>query len=162
MAAAISVRVWTGSGAGTESAAVTGIDHISADSAANSLANRQGNPVSVGTRAYEKWVALHVDTAPASSVSNFQLWGAGTSMTQTTMYVTGEQVTGQTPTSGDSAVATDDFTQYTAGNKMTWDAGSYTMTDDVTQFAVFQLEVGASAAGGARTQDLYYYSYDES
>lgn len=162
MVASLSVRVWTGASAGTESSAVTGIDHISADNATNSSGNRTSNPVIVGTRAYEKWVALHIDTAPANSVSNFQLWGNGTSMTGTTMHVTGQQATGATPTSGDSTVATDDWTQYTAGNKMNWDTGSYSATDATTQYAVFQLEVGVSAAGGNRTQDVYLYSYDES
>jgi len=162
MAASLSVRVWTGASAGTESSAVTGIDHVSADNATNSSANRTANPVLIGSRAYEKWVALHIDTPPANSVSNFQLWGNGTSMTGTTMHVTGQQVTGVTPTSGDSTVATDDWTQYTAGNKMNWDTGSYSATDATTQYAVFQLEVGLGAAGGDRNQDVYLYSYDES
>ena len=43
MVASLSVRVYTGSSAGTESAVVTGIDFISADNATNSLANRQAN-----------------------------------------------------------------------------------------------------------------------
>ena len=161
MAAVITVRVWTGTSAGTESAAVTGIDHASADNATNSLANRQANPLTVGTRAYEKWVALHIDAAPANNVSNFQIWGSGTGEVSSDLYVAGEQVTGQTPTSGASAVAVADFYDYTAGSKLQWDAGTYTMTDATTQFAVFQLAIAASRGPGARAQDVYNYSYDE-
>lgn len=161
MAASLSVRVWTGSGAGTESSAVTGIDHISADNATNSLANRQANPITVGNRGYEKWVALHLDTPPANDVSNFQIWGDGTSDTSTTLYFTGQYVTGATPTDAASAVATDNWTTYTAGNKAAWDTNSYSATDATTQYAVFQLAIDATAGPGSRAQDTYNYSYDE-
>ena len=67
MAASLSFRVYTGSAAGTESAAVTGIDYISADNATNSLANRQANPITVGTNSYEKWMKMKVDTIPGAA-----------------------------------------------------------------------------------------------
>ena len=77
MAASLSVRVYTGSAAGTESAVVTGIDLESADNATNTLANRQANPINVGGQSYEKWLKLKLDTAPANGVTNFKIWGDG-------------------------------------------------------------------------------------
>src|SRR5512146_2796714 len=124
MAASLSLRVYTGASAGTESAVVTGIDLESADNATNSLANRQANPITVNTNSYEKWLKMKVDTAPANSVSNFKAWGDGTVMTSTTLMWTGNWTTGTTPTNATSTIANTTFTNFTAGNKMTWDAGS--------------------------------------
>jgi len=71
MVATLTLRVYTGTNAGTESATVTGIDMISADNATNSLANRQANPISVGTKSYDKWLKLKLSTAPDNGVTNF-------------------------------------------------------------------------------------------
>src|SRR5574343_1342950 len=120
MVASLSVRVYTGSAAGTQSAAVTGIDLISADNATNSLANRQAYPITVGTRSYEKWIKLYIDPAPSNGVTNFQIWGDGGVMTSTTFYFTGNYITGVTPTSATSTVATANFTSYTSDAKATW------------------------------------------
>lgn len=161
MAATISVRVYTAASAGTESAAQTGIDFISADNATNSLANRQANPITVGTRSYEKWLKLKVDAAPANSVSNFKIWGDGAVQTSTTLYFTGNYVTGATPTNGTSTVANANFNTYTSNNKATWDASTYTATNATTRYAVFQLDVASDAAPGNWTQETINYSYDE-
>ena len=136
MAAGLSVRVYTGSNAGTQSGAQTGISFLSADSANTALSDRQANPISVGTASYEKWVKLYVDTAPANGVTNFKLWGDGAVQTSTTLYVTGNYITGTTPTSGTSTIANAAYTTYTAGNKMTWDATSYSATGAVTRFGL--------------------------
>jgi hypothetical protein len=161
MAATISVRVYTGTNAGTESSAVTGIDFISADNATNSLANRQSNPITVGTNSYEKWLKLKVDAAPANSVSNFKIWGDGAVMTSTTLMFTASYVTGTTPVATASSIANTTFTNFTAGNKATWDSASYTATNATTKYVVFQLQVGATAGPGNWTQETINYSYDE-
>lgn len=161
MVASLSVRVYTGSAAGTESSAVTGIDFISADNATNSLANRQANPITVGTNSYEKWLKLKVDTAPANSVSNFLIWGDGAVQSSTTLTWTGAYVTGTTPTTGSSTIANTTFTNFTSGNKGTWDSGSYSATNATTQYSVFQLQVASDAAPGNWTQETINYSYDE-
>jgi hypothetical protein len=159
--ASISLRVYTGSAAGTQSAAVTGVDLISADNATNSLANRQANPITVNTNSYEKWLKLFVDTAPANNVSNFLAWGDGGVQTSTTLRVTGNYITGTTPTTATSSVANTTFTNFTSGNKLTWDAGPYTNTSATTRYLVFQLQVGSDASPGNWTQETVSYSYDE-
>jgi hypothetical protein len=161
MAATLTFRVYTGSSAGTESGSVTGIDYISADNATNSLANRQANPIPVNSQSYEKWMKMKVDTAPANSVSNFQVWGDGTVMTSTTLMWTGAYVTGATPTNAVSTIANTTFTNFTSGNKMTWDSGSYTATNATTRYMVSQLQVAASAGPGNWTQETISVSWTE-
>jgi len=161
MAASLSFRVYTGSAAGTESAVVTGIDLESADNATNSLANRQANPITVGTNSYEKWLKMKVDTAPANSVSNFKLWGDGAVQTSTTLMVTGAYTTGTTPVTTVSTIANTTFVNFTAGNKLTWDSGSYSATAATTKYAVFQLQVDATCGPGNWTQETVSCSYDE-
>jgi len=161
MAASLSVRVYTGSAAGTESSSVSGVDMISADNATNSLANRTANPITVGTSSYEKWIKLKVDTAPANGVTNFKVWGDGAVMTSTTLNFTAAYVTGVTPTNATSTIANTTFTNFTAGNKATWDSTSYTATNATTKYLVMQLAVASDAGPGNWTQETANFSYDE-
>ena len=161
MAATLTVRVYTGASAGTESGAQTGIDLESADNATNTLANRQANPINVGAQSYEKWLKLKIDAAPANGVANFKVWGDGAVQTSTTLFATGAYVTGTTPTSGVSTKANATFTAYTSGNKMTWDTNSYSATNATTQYLILQLAVDATCGPGNWTQETISYSYDE-
>lgn len=160
MAAVLNLHVYTGADAATESGAVTGIDLISADNAVNSLANRQANPVDAGSTSYEKWLRLKIATAPATAVTNFLFWTDGALDANLTLYA-GVTDTGVTPTASASSVATTDATTYVAGNKGTWDAASYSNENDLTDYLVLQLDVGANAAAGPITQETINYSYDE-
>lgn len=161
MAATVTIRVNTGASAGTESGAVTGIDLISADNATNSPANRSANPITAGEKSYEKWITARVDVAPDNYVNNFLLWGDGGVQQSTALYV-GKTDTGVTPTSSDSAVATNAWTGYTSGgSEFAWHATNMTGVGSTTDFAVFQLDVNADAAAGNWTQETISYSYDE-
>lgn len=163
MAASLSLRVCTGTDAGTVSSAVTGIDLISADNAVNSAANRAANPVGRGTNSYEKWMLLEIDVAPANDVSNFQVWGDGGALdTDIAIDVAGEVAAGVTPVATTSVVATTDWTTVTAAAKLQWDTTVLTTIGQQTKFLVMQLQVGASAAVGSMTQEVANYSYDES
>ncbi len=160
MAATVSIRVNTGTSAGTESEAVTGIDLISADNAENSLANRQANPITAGENSFEKWITAKVDVAPDNYVENFKVWGDGTVQAETTLMV-GVTADGATPVSAASSVATTDFTTYVSGAELTWHAGQLTSVGDTTDFLVLQLQTTAAAAAGNWTQETINYSYDE-
>jgi hypothetical protein len=161
MAASLTVRVYTGSAAGTESASVTGIDLESADNATNTLGNRQANPITVGNNSYEKWLKLKVDTAPANAVTNFKIWGDGAVMTSTTLNFTAAYVTGTTPVATASTIANTTFVNFTSGNKATWDSASYSATNSTTKYSVFQLVVDATAGPGNWTQETISFSFDE-
>jgi len=160
MAASLSLRVYTSTGP-TESASRTGIDLISADNDTNSLANRQANPITVGTNSYEKWLKLKIDTAPANGVTNFKIWGDGAVQTSTTLFFTAAYITYQQGTTATSTIANTTFTNFTAGNKATWDSASYSATNATTRFVTFQLAVAADCGPGNWTQETVSYSYDE-
>lgn len=161
MAATVTLSVFTGASAGTETTGQTGIDLISADNATNSLANRQANPIVAGNNSFEKWLKLRIDVAPDNQITNILVWGDGTVDANTTLYY-GTTATGATPVDTASTVATTDFTTATSGAKATWDSGTYTTTGLINNFLVLQLQTTASAAAGNWTQETINYSYDES
>lgn len=163
MVATLQVSVQTGAAAGSATDGVSGIDFVSADNATNTLVNRQNNPVTVGTNSYEKWVRLKVATPAANYVTNFKIWGDGAVDSTTTLAFTAGYVTYQQGTSIASTIANANFVTYTAGNKATWDTTTYwqTNTGSYTKYAVFQLQVGATANPGNWTQETISYSYDE-
>ena len=161
MAATITIRVDYGAGP-TTSAAVTGIDLISADNAANSLANRTTNPITVGDRSYEKWVKAYVDVAPDNLVENFQVWGDGAVDAGTILYIgsTGS-VNYTTPVTTASAVADTAFTVCTSGSKFSWSSGSMHDVTRTSDYLVIQLDSGTGSVGNF-TQEIFSYSFDES
>jgi hypothetical protein len=161
VAAAIVVSVQTGSGSGSATDNVSGVDLISADNATNSLANRQANPITVGTSSYEKWIRAKVVTAPANYVQNFKVWGPGAAQASTTLWFTGAYVTYQQGTTGASTIANTSMANYTAGNKATWDSASYSNTNSYTKFMLLQLQVGADCNPGNWTTETISYSWDE-
>ena len=167
MVASLSLRVYTTTNAATESAAVTGIDLISADNDTNSLANRQAYPITVNTRSYEKWLKLKVDTKPTTEVKNFRIWGDGDITSSTTLYFTAGYASGITPTNGASTVATYNFESFTSTSKATWDTTAYTNTGATTKYVVFQLAVDSDCNPGywnnvATGAETVNYSYEES
>jgi len=162
MAATIVVSVSYGAGP-TNTDSVSGVDLISADNALNTLANRQSNPITVGTNSYEKWIRLKVTATPANYVQSFKVWFDGAVDSSTTLWFTGAYVTYQQGTTVTSAIANANATTYTSGNKAVWDDGQYTAAqlDEYTQYLVMQLEVGSDAGPGNWTQETVNYSYDE-
>ena len=151
-------------GAGpTVTDSVTGIDLISADNATNTLANRQANPITVGTNSYEKWVRLKITATPANYVQSFKVWFNSTVDTSTTLYFTGAYVTYAQGTTATSTYANAVATTYTSGNKATWDTTQYTasQTGVYTKYLALQLAVAATAGPGNWTQQTVNYSYDE-
>lgn len=168
MAAVLSVRVYTGTNAGTESAAQTGISFLSIDSAATDATTRQNNPVLAGTASFEKHLRLKVDTSPAVSVDNFLWWTDGSGQANVNLRAKeGIGTGGATPGSGDSTptatAMTSDIDAYTrtSGAKGTWDSASYVTQNHVTKALLLQLQPTGSASPGAWTQETINFSYDE-
>jgi len=162
MAATLTLGVSTGS-TPTVADAVTGIDLISADNSTNTLANRQANPITVGTNSYEKWIRLKVTATPANYVQSFKVWFNSTVDATTTLWFTGAYVTYQVGTTAASTIANIAATTYTAGNKAIWDNAQYTASqvNVWSKYLVMQLAVGATAGPGNWTQQTVNYSYDE-
>lgn len=162
MTAVVQVSVSTGS-VPTVTTPVSGIDLISADNATNSLGNRQTYPITVGTNSYEKWVRLYVASGVSNYVQNFKIWGDGATDSTTTLAFTAGYVTYQQATTSTSTIANASFTTYTSGNKADWDTTQYTAgaIPAYTKYAVFQLQVGATASAGTWSTETINYSYDE-
>lgn len=162
MAATVTLRVDYGAGP-TTSAAISGIDLISADNANNSLANRVANPITIGNRSYEKWVKAYIEVAPDNKVENFQVWGDGAVDAGTTLYIgsTGS-ANYTTPVATASAVAPTDFTVCTSGSKFSWSSGSIHDVGAVSDYLVVQLLAEAGASVGNFTTETFSYSFDES
>lgn len=168
MVASLSLRVYTGTNAATESAAVTGIDFISADNATNSSGNRTTNPVTVGTNSFSKHLRLKVDTSPANGVTNFKFWTDGAGQANVGLRAKLAVGTGgATPGTGDSTPSATSITgdadayTYTSGAKGTWDTASYVTQNNVSKSMVLQLQPTGSAVAGNWTQETLNYSYDE-
>lgn len=162
MAATLVLAVSTSTGP-TVADSVSGIDLISADNSTYSLANRQANPITVGTNSYEKWVRLKVTATPANYVQSFKVWFNSTVDTSTTLYFTGNYVTYSQGTTATSTIANAVATTYTSGNKANWDTAQYTagQLNVYSKYLVLQLAVGATAGPGNWTQQTVNYSYDE-
>lgn len=162
MAATLVLSVSTSTGP-TVTDSVTGVDLESADNATNTLANRQANPITVGTNSYEKWIRLKITVTPTNYVQSFKAWFNSTVDTSTTLYFTGAFVTYQQGTTATSTIANAVATTYTAGNKAVWDNAQFTagQTGAYTKYLVLQLAVAATAGPGNWTQQTVNYSYDE-
>lgn len=168
MVAALSVRVYTGSSAGTESAAVTGIDWISADNATNSSGNRGTYPVTAATNSFEKHVRLKIDTAPGTSVSAFKFWMSTSAVANVALRAKLAVGTGgASPGTGDATPTATTMTgdadaySYTSAAKGTWDSASYSTINNVTKALLLQLQPSGSAANGDIAQQMMNYQYDE-
>lgn len=177
MAATVTPRVYTGSGAGTESSSVasSGIAFLSIDSASADSTTRATNPVVAGTSSYEKHVRFRVDASPSVSVGNFKVWTT-TSQADANIdvRVKGSVGTGgASPGSGDAtptnAAMSSDASLYTysSGSPLTIDSGTYgsvgspAATGTVSKAVLFQLKPNSSASPGPIAQHTIGYSYDE-
>ena len=162
MAATVSLRVFTGAGAATMSAAVAGIDMISADNALNSQANRNAFPIPAGGFSFEKWLRARVDVAPANQITNFRVWSDGDIGGGDATLWAGITDTGATPTNADSSVAGTDLATRTAASKLDWDTSSVLVdVGDLSDFLVLQMEVDADAQPGDLPTETISYSFDE-
>lgn len=148
----VSLRVYTGTGAGTESAAQTALALLSVDAA---TVDPNSHKVAPGANSYEKWLAVRVDSAAGETYSNFWVECSEDPPTGVTITV-GIADAGSTPTSAKSAVAK---TTLSAGRRFTWDAGVYGTAGQRTRFLVLQAQVAATAAGGAIPQGLLTFGY---
>ena len=162
MAATLVVSVSTAAGP-TVTDSVSGVDLESADNATNTLANRQANPITVGTNSYEKWIRLKITVTPANYVQSFKVWFNSTVDTSTTLNFTGAYVTYQQGTTATSTIAASNATTFTSGNKAVWDNAQFTaaQTGSYTKYLAMQLRVDATAGPGNWTQQTVNYSYDE-
>lgn len=137
MTAVVSLRAYTGSGASVESSAITEVELCSTDAVS-------GGDVAPGTRSYERWLRLRVDTAPATGVANFWLMNTG-ELPDGVSLLFGVTDTPATPVSSPSTVATKALT---SGQRFIFDAETYAEVGDHSRYVVIQEVVDGDADSG--------------
>jgi hypothetical protein len=149
--AALSTRVYTGTNAGTESSAQTGITLVDADALS-------GGPVLPGTVSYERWLRLRVDSAPTTGVTNFYVQNTGALPTGVSLKfgVTDDPAT---PKNTVSLIATMDLT---SGRRFIFDTNVYTATGEHSRYLVIQEVVAIGASSGAISQQHLQFGFQES
>lgn len=150
MAADLSVRCYTGTDAGTESAAQSGIV-LCADDALT------GADVEPGSVSFERWIRLRVDTAPTLGVTIFSLTATG-ELPDGVAIKFGVTDTPATPVDTVSTVATKELT---SGQKFIFDAGTYTEVGEHTRYLVLQEVVDADAPSGAIDPQAFLFGWAE-
>jgi hypothetical protein len=155
MVASLSLRVMTGTNAGTMSAAQSGVDFVSVDNALNSSANRSAFQVAHGTNSYEKWIAVRVDAAPANYVTNFYC-NPTLNLPVGVTLMWGVADTGVTPTAATSTIATSVLNE-----RVYWDTNSYTTIGQLTRFLVLQLQVASTVSPITIPTDLFAIGWQE-
>lgn len=141
----LSLRCYTGSGAGTESSAQTAVTLTDAD-------DLSAGTVAPGTNSYERWVALRVDSAPALGVANFWFEASGDLPDGVVIHF-GVTDTPATPVATTSVVATKDFQ---TGRRYIFDANTYAQVGDHTRYLVLQEVVASDASPDALDLDWQF------
>ena len=167
MTASISLHVYTGTNAATESSAVGRIAFLSADTSAADTLTIAQNAITRGTNSYSKHLRSKIVSAPNNYVDNFKFWTDG--ITRTNMAIRFKVVGtgGATPGTGDSTPTTTSLTSsylasdYISTNKFTWDTATYSTVGNVTKALVLQLQPEVDASIGTISDGYIYYSYDE-
>jgi len=160
MAATVTMRVFTTGGA-VMSAAQTGIDLCSEDSATNTPVHRLAEPVGIGVYSFEKWIKLRLDSAPPTQITTIKVWGDGVVKLNTRLHY-GFTTVFAAPVCAPSTIATLDWTALSAGAPATWDTGVYVGVGLISTYLVMQLYAEyCEDLFGTWTQETINYSYVE-
>lgn len=151
MTATVSVRAYYGTNAGTGSDPLTTIPLSSVDDATST------DSVAPGSRSFERWLRLTLDTAPAVGVANFWLLNAG-DLPDGVSLLFGVTDTPATPVDTVSSVATKTLT---AGQKFWWDMNTYAAEGDATRYLVIQEVAASDATTGAIPDQALSFGYVE-
>ena len=155
MAPLLTLRIYTGTSAGTESAAQSGIALMDIDSATNAPV---ANDIAKGANSFEKWMRIKVDDADGLSFTNFWIERSGDVPDGVTVKM-GVTDTASTPTAATSSIAT---TTMADGRRYIFDANEYDADNDTTRYLVIQAQVAASAATGNIEQQVFTVGYSQS
>lgn len=148
----VSLRVYTGTNAGTESAPQTGIALLSTDSAGTNPAAAEVDP---GTNSFEKWLRVLDDSASAAP-ANYWIERSG-DLPVGVVIKLGVTDTPATPTASTSAVAT---TTMAEGRRYFFDAAATEIVGGfASSYVVLQEQVAADADSGAIDQQVFTIGY---
>lgn len=137
-AAAISLRVYTGAGAATESPAQSAVTLVADDALT-------GGDVEPGSRSFERWMRLKLDTAPDMGAANFWLMNTG-ELPDGVSLLFGVTDTPATPVDTASVLATKVLT---SGQRFIFDDATLAEAGEYSRYVVVQEVVAADADSGA-------------
>lgn len=155
MAATLTLRVYTGTDAGTESGPQEGIALMSTDSAGN---DPEDNEIEKGTNSFEKWMRVKVDDADGDTFTNFWIERSGDLPDGVTVKM-GVTDIPATPVAATSIIAT---TTMTDGRRYIFDTNEYDADDDTTRYLVVQARVDGAATSGNIEQQVFSIGYSQS
>lgn len=155
MAATLTLRVYTGTDAGTESGSQEGIALMSTDSAGN---DPEDNEIEKGTNSFEKWMRVKVDDADGDTFTNFWIERSGDLPDGVTVKM-GVTAIPATPVAATSTIAT---TTMTDGRRYIFDTNEYDADDDTTRYLVVQARVDSAATSGNIEQQVFSIGYSQS
>lgn len=150
MTASLSLRVYTGTNAGTESSGQTAITLTDTDSLGS-------GSVDPGSYSYERWLRLRVDSAPVNGVANFWLQNEGVLPADVILRF-GVTDTPSTPVATVSTIAT---MELTPGRKFIFDTNTYSATGEHTRYIVLQAQALATADSGPLPQLTPSFGWSE-
>lgn len=146
------LRVYTGTNAGTQSAPQTGIALLSTDSAGTNPAAAEVAP---GTNSFEKWLRV-IDDGASGAPANYWIERSG-DLPVGVVIKLGMTDTPSTPTASTSAVAT---TTMTEGRRYFFDAAAAEIDGGfASSYVVLQEQVAADADSGAIEQQVFTIGY---
>jgi hypothetical protein len=145
--ATATLRVYTGTNAGTESSAQTAIALMDIDSAVVTPAN-----------SFEKWLRVKIDTAGSHTFSNFWIERSG-DLPDGVVVKMGVTDNPGTPVAVTSAVAT---TTMADGRRYLFDANEYDADNEASRYVVLQGQVASDAASGAIEQQVFTVGWQQS
>lgn len=151
MTSTVTARVFTGTNAGTMSAAQTSVSLTDADALT-------GGSVLPGSYSFERWLALRVDVAPTRGATNFWLQNTGVLPAGVTIRfgVTDDPAT---PVNTVSAIAT---MELTSGRRFIFDTSVLTTIGDLTRYVCIQEQALSSAPSGAISPQAFQWGWSES
>ncbi len=138
MTATVTLRRYTGSGAGTESSPQSTVELSGADALT-------GPDVAPGSRSFEAWLRLRVDVAPAVGIANFWVQNTG-DLPDGVSLVFGVTDDAATPVDTASLVATKVLT---SGQRFVFDAATLSEVGQKSRWLVIQEVATSDAVAGA-------------
>lgn len=155
MAAVLTLRVYSGTDAATESAAETAIAWTDVDDA---TVDPTSDTVAPGTNSYEKWMRVSIDTPDGGTFTNFWIERSG-DLPDGVVVKMGVTDTAATPTRSASTVAT---TTMADGRRYIFDANEYSTSGDKSRYVVVQEQTTAAATTGDIDQQTLTFGWQQS
>jgi hypothetical protein len=146
----LSLRVYTGASAGTESSAQTHITLTDTDTLGS-------GGIVPGTYSFERWLRLRIDSPPPNGVTNFWLQNEG-ALPADVILRFGITDLPATPVATQSLIATMGLT---SGRHFIFDTNTYTAVGETSRYVVLQLQALVTADTGSLPQQTPSFGWSE-